>query len=599
MLCLIFMTACNKSKSSQVPVYQGMTISRTATTAGDDSWDNGKYKKYDPEDGYDGGHWIVENLVRVWVDKHGNKYWRLADGRLHHRHHPGCQHGDYDGRNDDIDVEEVIEENIEAIEETVESTLEVVGAVESIYYATTNQDMYITIHILNPDAFEIVSFTLNGQKYTSYMFEQGSDLENLILRVNAGDVPGIKEYTIDAIKYIEGTEIKDVRMDGDKTVKAGIYTDNMVSAALANEETTLTTLSFGATLRDNYGLIEKSGGFVKAYLYDGNNIVEKPLVLGNNTVSFDNLTPNTLYPYAVVAYYDDLTGNGADVHILASGAMYTNTIVLFKDIVTTQTSISWDYEWESSFENKTITSLALYKGEEKLRDLDADAKSVDELLCNNQYKIVATYKNVNDQDETIMILVTTLDKAMPSVTISGDNVTGDAITATLTMTDEDNVGTLVSVQLFSGENLVATNAQNEINFTGLDSYTDYKVVVNYSYNLNDGAGVQNAKEEKEYKTSPHLEFTNCRIINTSAVSEGETIYMQVSLTNPSGAIPKSVVVNGRSYNCTNSTTASKIYVEIVYDGQFDGGDTELTVERVNMTLGGKDYAIEPTTNNSD
>lgn len=69
--------------------------------------------------------------------------------------------------------------------------------------------------------------------------------------------------------------------------------------------------------------------------------------------------------------------------------------------------------------------------------------------------------------------------------------------------------------------------------------------------------------------------------------------MQVSLTNPSGALPVSVVVNGKSYNCSGSTNANKIYVEIVNEAQFEGGDTELTIEKVNMTLDGDDYSINP------
>ena len=83
------------------------------------------------------------------------------------------------------------------------------------YYAKKGQDVYITVHLENPDEFEIVSFTLNGKKYTNYMFEKGSDLENLVLKVNVGDLEGLVDYTIDAIKYIDGEDIKDVKMEGD------------------------------------------------------------------------------------------------------------------------------------------------------------------------------------------------------------------------------------------------------------------------------------------------------------------------------------------------------------------------------------------------
>ena len=90
---------------------------------------------------------------------------------------------------------------------------------EESYYAKKNEDIYILVHISNPDGFEILSFTLNGVKYSSYMFEEGSNLETLVLKYNVGDVEGIQQYTIDAIKYVDGEKIKDVRMDGDRTIE--------------------------------------------------------------------------------------------------------------------------------------------------------------------------------------------------------------------------------------------------------------------------------------------------------------------------------------------------------------------------------------------
>lgn len=89
----------------------------------------------------------------------------------------------------------------------------------SPYFSQPGKDVYITVHIDNPDSFEILSFTLNGKKYTSYMFEPGSDLENLIVKINVGDTEGAVDYTIDAVKYVDGEDIKDVKMEGERTVR--------------------------------------------------------------------------------------------------------------------------------------------------------------------------------------------------------------------------------------------------------------------------------------------------------------------------------------------------------------------------------------------
>lgn len=95
-----------------------------------------------------------------------------------------------------------------------------------IYYAMKNEDVYIHIHLSNPGNYEILSFTLNGKKYSSNMFEPGSNLEELILKYNVGDVNGLCNYTIDAIKYVDGEAIKNVQMKGDKVVQVYVNDDN-------------------------------------------------------------------------------------------------------------------------------------------------------------------------------------------------------------------------------------------------------------------------------------------------------------------------------------------------------------------------------------
>lgn len=129
---------------------------------------------------------------------------------------------------------------------------------QGVYYAQPNQDIYITVHISNPSKYEILSFTLNGVKYSSYMFEEGSDLENLVLKYNVGDVMGRQEYTIDEIKYVDGEKIKNVKMEGDKTVRVMVTPADLVK--FDNLEATvdfeLIKQSFGIEGFNNLGLYE-------------------------------------------------------------------------------------------------------------------------------------------------------------------------------------------------------------------------------------------------------------------------------------------------------------------------------------------------------
>ena len=136
-------------------------------------------------------------------------------------------------------------------------------SVDGRYYAMKNEDIYIHVHLSNPDGFEILSFTINGEKYSSYMFESGSDLETLILKYNVGNVSGLQEYTIDAIKYVDGEKIKDARMDGDRTIE--VYVNDDADGDISfNAELSVWDLTIDPRLPSGVG------GFTSLALYDGN-----------------------------------------------------------------------------------------------------------------------------------------------------------------------------------------------------------------------------------------------------------------------------------------------------------------------------------------
>ena len=345
--CAMLFTSCNTNGNltdnggKQVPVYQGMTI-----TGADTSTLSVMEESY-----YSGGTMLLST-------NNGNN----GDNGNHNGHYKG----DHADRNDTIDESNPYPDNDqkENIEEEIKSTLNVIGSPDAIYYATPNQDIYINIHIDNPDSYEILSFTLNGKKYSSYMFEKGSDMETIILKYNVGDATGIVEYTIDAIKYVDGTEIKDVIIDGNKTVLAGIWTENQVVANVSDVNIGTNALSFNIYLKDNYELVRFSQGTLNAVLYDGFTILaEKELAVGENTVLFENLKTNTLYQYAIVGYYDDLSGEGFGMNVLYKDAFYTDSVVLFDNISIGQESISFGYLWHEDHQGKAISALKLYKGE--------------------------------------------------------------------------------------------------------------------------------------------------------------------------------------------------------------------------------------------
>ena len=244
---LLVFTACKNNNdengAKQVPVYQGMTITKSNSVLSLASY-------------------RMSGITLLSANNENN-----GDNGNHYGHYKG----DHTDRNDTIDEDNPYLDNNanENIEEEIKSSLNVIGSPDEIYYANPNEDIYINIHIDNPDSFEIMSFTINGKKYSNYMFEEGSDMETIVLKYNVGDATGIVEYTIDAIKYIDGTEIKDVIIDGNKTVMAGIRTENQVAANVTDVDIDTSVLSFNVNIKDNNSLVEFSKGTLKAVLYDG------------------------------------------------------------------------------------------------------------------------------------------------------------------------------------------------------------------------------------------------------------------------------------------------------------------------------------------
>lgn len=478
--CVFGLVACNKDDNSgnsssgkrQVPVYQGMTISNSQSTV------------------------LTANSMSI------NLMSAKTPGNTDNNgNHNGWYKGDHNGKDEDIDQKNPFPENgkNENIETEIESTLDVIGAEQEIYYAKANEDIYINIHISNPDNYEIMSFTLNDKKYSSYMFEEGSDMETLVLKYNVGSESGIQEYTIDAIKYIDGTDIKDVIMDGDKTVLAGVRIENQVNATISNATIQTNMLSFNVKINDNDNLISYSQGCLKAVVYDGESVVAtKDLTVGDNNVSFDNLATSTLYQYAIVGYYDDLSGEGFAMNTLYKEAFYTKAIVLFDNVIVSQENIEFSFVWDSEFQNKTLTALKLYKGN-TLTELSSTSTTVNNLLSNTIYTLIAEYKN-GEKTENISLEFKTEAKAVPVVEIANPTKTQTIVGFAINETDADNVGAVTKIELIHANRTVVADSLDVREFTGLLSNNTYTVKVTYAYDLNDGVGSQEIVKTLDIKT---------------------------------------------------------------------------------------------------
>ena len=632
---VLFLSACNSTK--QQPVYEGMTISRSNLALTDENSNSSNIK-------------LLSSKTKGEI----------------------------------IDDEQPLDEDVEDL-----VTIEVLTDDEVKYYVNPGETFIVQVHISNPNEYEIQSFTLNGTKYANYMFKDGSTLELLLLEVTAPATSGYIEYTIDAIKYIDGTEIKDVKMDGDQSIKAGIQYQNEPSLTDISLTTNTTSVQLTFTLNDTDEITD--GNEVKIYLSDGEKVIsEQNLQIGSNTITFDNLLMGKTYEYGIVAVYDLVDGRDLQAHWLTTSTFNTAKAYTFTNYESTQTSISFDWIKQGSFgtfkyfnliepttnevirkiedtsireisnllsnheyivegvfeytvnselvidsvkllistEAKTapviaitnpsvtqtsvgfdidvtdvdsiytLTKVELFKGATLVSSLsDLNDRLFSGLLSNNDYTIKLTHTyDLNDGDgiqtTTVSLTVTTIAKTIPVVELINEDVTFNSINALITVNDPDDINTISNIELQKNGSIVHSGSSLELSFSSLSYYTDYIIEVYYNYDLNDGAGIQNKTAEFTVKTAPYFNFYDVRVINTTAVSEGDTIFLEANIDNPSNATYSKVVVNGIEYSVSDASSNNRLFVEILNYGQFAGGNTILLIEEVEAKIDGRIYEIE-------
>ena len=551
----------NTENKKQIPIYQGMTI--TSSNSSTMRLSAANYRS---------------SGIALLSSNNGNN-----------GNHYGHYKGDCTDNKDELDNNNPYPDNSEKIEDEIQSSLEVIGSTKEIYYTTPNQYIYINIHISNPDKYEILSFTLNGEKYSSYMFEQGSTLETLILKVNVGNTSGIIEYTIDQIKYVDGTEIKDVKIDGEKTVKAGVKINNQVSANISNVNIGTNSISFAAKITDNDALLAYSNGAIKAVLYDGEQLVAtKDIAIGDNNIVFDTLTTNSIYQYAIVAFYDDLSGNGVEAHVLTKNAFSTNPVVLFDNIAVDKTNINFGLKWDESVANKTLTSLKLYRGETLVQNLAIGATSVSGLLSGETYTLIAEYQDLG-KTESITLEFTTLMKEKYVISLTNPTNTQSSIGFEINEIDVDNVGSVTKIELYKGNQFVKeAESINVRSFDGLLSNTVYTVKITYTYDLNNGTGEQTAYETLDIttgeKTTPTISLINPTKTQTSVgfeVSESDAdnvgAVTKIELVHANGTVDADNL-DQRTFANLLSNISYTVKITYVYNLNDGNGDHTVTKE---------------------
>lgn len=182
---------------------------------------------------------------------------------------------------------------------------------EPVYSAEQGDDILLHIHFSNPKEFEILSFTLKGSKFNSYMFEQGSTTALIILKVNAGENVGSREYTIDGIKYVDGTKIKNAVIAGEQTIEVNIRLKLAITETLTTED------GFIFDLYNNGTAILKE--FQKT---DGSSAIIPEKIKGCTVIAIESQAfsfgcPRSIYiPASVIRIDKDVVWGGGEMRCM-------------------------------------------------------------------------------------------------------------------------------------------------------------------------------------------------------------------------------------------------------------------------------------------
>ena len=372
------------------------------------------------------------------------------------------------------------------------------------FYTKTNKYVYISVKLSNPDQFDIYSINLNGKTYRSILFENGSNNENIILKLGTGDLSGIKEIIIYDIKYDGGLVLKDVILEGDQILTLGIERIFLPYVTIQNEAIDTGSISLEINLSDLTNLSTMN----KVVLYDGDSIIQsKDLTIGLNDITFDHLSYNTLYQYAIISKFDQLDGLNASVKILTKKAIYTPHIIQLANTQVTHSSIAFDVVLLDDDYVGNVSVIEIYKEDALLSSVMAVShETMTGLLSNSVYTIKVKYDyNLNDgqglQSLWLTQDITTLSKPKPIIQVDNIKPTQDSFSFDITLTNIDDTGQITNIELLKDDVFVTQLSDlSVLEFTNLKSNNEYTLKITCTYDPNEGNGLSTVVKTVSVKT---------------------------------------------------------------------------------------------------
>lgn len=294
--------------------------------------------------------------------------------------------------------------------------------------------------------------------------------------------------------------------------------------------------------------------------------------------------------YTLKATYKNLQNQ--DETIAIEFVTYAKAVptVEIANVQSTQTQVSFELNVTDTDNVGAISKIELLHGEDAPIVAENTARSFENLLSNNDYTIQVTYTydlndGVGEQQIVKTTSITTKAKAMPSATISNLSSTQNTIECDVAYADVDSVGSVVEIALYRLENKVkSVPFATHVSFGGLESGKEYKVVVEYKYDLNDGKGEKPANVDAKYSTLvDKIVVDNLTLLNNNVVKLGEELNLRVYFANEAEIELTGIYVNGQKATVVGGDRIESAIIKFVPE---TSGLCKFAIDRVDYVING-------------
>ncbi|HHT39117.1 MAG: family 10 glycosylhydrolase [Acholeplasmataceae bacterium] len=265
------------------------------------------------------------------------------------------------------------------------------------YYLERNTDYEVNVYLNNENDYPVKSLTLNNVIYLEKDFDESSTNQKIVIKKNTNNNTGHH--------VIKVTEVTVTINNANKKAMIGNFSVNLYVKArfipvvsVITEEAHFSDYFLTINIEDREGLINYSDGDASFVLYDGDEVIfEQVLKIDDNEIELEDLKIDYQYQFEVIASYTTYEEDKVIEEVLRQGNI--KTLAPFKIEITEENEQKIEFYIEKLFEVELI-SIALYEGENKIKDLTIEDVEITDLEEATNYEIVIDYSYFY-QGETI------------------------------------------------------------------------------------------------------------------------------------------------------------------------------------------------------